>query len=82
MSNKTKDAATGVDIAIRNLLSATKNDKDAISCLVLGDVRDGWAGSKGTVFVVRDAEIAEKLFKLLLSKSWSSTEPALTEVQL
>jgi len=79
--SKKPDSATGVDIAIRKLLGATKNDKDPISCLVLGDVHEGWKGSKGTVFVVRDAEIAEKLYKLLLSKSWSSTEPALTEIQ-
>lgn len=61
-----------VSNAIQLLLKATKKDTDPISCLVLGEMAGNWKTTQGTVFIVRNADIAEKLFLFLVNQKLSS----------
>jgi hypothetical protein len=52
-----------IESAMRVLLRDTARDADKVSTLVLGDGRgDEWRDAEGAVFVVRDGEVARKLF--------------------
>jgi hypothetical protein len=73
MGNKRLYSMSSTEKAIRKLLKDTRDDADKVSTLLLGDGRgDEWRDAEGAVFVVRDGEIARKLFLWMESQKLTS----------
>lgn len=70
-----------ISTAIETLLAATRNDPDPISCLVLGELEGGFKEAEGTVFIVRNGNTADALFKYLVWHKHCSTNPAIFKDQ-
>lgn len=60
--------------ATEALIELSATDTDKVSCLSLGL---DWAEAEGTVFIVKDAEVAEAMYKMLRNLGLITNRPVL-----